>query len=356
MGNVLLYSTRGLTSKFVTSLIQQFLVSETLGVCDIMLNQKTTKVSKYIMDVSGLQINEVVMPYHEFYHTKVFKMSDWVEAYNSIDLTPLAKYKKLVIFGGILSEKSYLQYGSKRLMKFPEDRGQINFLSVGSTIFHVLAMLKANRELGIPLYEVIYDPQEVSLNAINLKYRPIDNYKLFHGYTDESRSFERLDSMQYFLEMYQDQNIFGAPKKDIDFTFGMTALTQVRSKQIEKAKEAARHFKNAKLFLHDKFSDEPSSFIGREQYLQLIGRSRYTLVVPAYDATQFSIYRLIESLHAGCLPLLHDDVICENVEKSFGINLSSLYLKNFDFGTTESRRLEIVDDLRSKVCEYRKGF
>lgn len=351
----LIYSTRPLAGKFVHSLLQLFKFTEQTGnKKDILLMTKTDDNIPYIESVSKIQLNPVRY-YTDFYHNEVVHMKNWEEAYEKIDVSHLKDYSHLFLFGGILSDSSGLKRGKKRSFNFPvNDRGQINFLSVGVYLLHTLALLKANREFGIPLIEVVYDTQEVSLNQIHPDFRPRhDSYYLIHNYDIEDYSINRVDMIQYFYD--SEVSFFVEDtSKDLDFVFGFTVITKERLAQLEKFKAISDKFENSKLFIHNKIGGE-STFIPRTQYLDFIRRSKYTLIIPPYDVKSISIFRILEAINLDCIPLIHSDCNVADLEKSFDIDLSEIIVDSDWKPFTEQRRNDIIAKLKEKF-KYRKGL
>lgn len=349
----LIYSTRSLTSEFVHSLLQQLKIVETVSSdTDILMMTKTNSTLSEIERVSQLNLNPV--RYYVDFYEKVIYMENWEEVYDKIDITPLKKYKNLFLFGGILSQNSGLKRDLKRAGSFPvNERGQINFVSIGIYLTHTLALLKANRELGIPLHEIVYDQQELSLNMIHPDFVPTQNYFLYHGYDHSEREYRRLDTLPYYYK--QENSFFEEPEKTIDFTFGYTVITKDRTSLDDTLDIVCKKFDTKKLFVHNKLTGV-STFVNREKYLDTISRSKYTLIVRPYDPDAVSIYRIQESLRHDCLPLVMPDVKISLIENSFDVDFSKLIFTDDYMLPSDNQRLELLDYLKSKLLAYRKGF
>jgi len=72
------------------------------------------------------------------------------------------------------------------------------------------------------------------------------------------------------------------------------------------------------LFLRDKYNDI-DTFIKKDDYLNLVKESKFTLIIPAYDTKTFSAFRYIESIYSDCLPLILDTNYLEEVRESLYI-------------------------------------
>lgn len=352
----LIYSTRPLSGRFVVSLIQQFKVAETL--CDKLDLLTTTKSSTnldYVEGISGLSLTWKNY-FNKQYEVFVKESANWEAVYEALDVSELLKYDHIFVFGGLLSDGSGLQRGTKRSTTFPvNDRHQLKFTSVGLPITCILAILKANREYGIPVHEMAYDPQEVSMNQFHTNFKPASNYTLYHGYDLDSYKMKRLDSLQYFNRTKPD--LLTSADKTIDFVFGFTIITEDRLWLKDVADAVAKNFNTSKIFVHDKLTGE-SNFLDRDIYLGLIEKAKYTLIIPAYDQSAVSIYRIVESLELGCIPLFHHKVNVAHLEKSFGKIDPRLILPEDNSFTpfTNFERCDIIDSMKSKFCEFTVGF
>lgn len=353
---VLIFSTRPLTGRFVTSLVQQFKVVETVSSdIDLLSMTKTDSSANYVEKMTGLTVNPVFY-FSDFYFNVARNLENWEAIYEALDVSELRKYDHIFIFGGLLSDGSNLKRGQKRDGVFPvgNDRGQIKFNSVGLPITCILAILKACREHGVNVHEVAYDQQEVSLSMLHPTYRPTSNYTLYHGYDHPEYGYRRLDSLQYYNK--NKMEFESEVEKSIDFVFGYTIITKDRLYLIDDVKNLCDNFKDSQTFIHNKIGGE-SNFVERSVYLDLIAKARYTLIIPTYDPHSISIYRIIESLELDCLPLFHKAVNMEPIIKSFGEIDERLILKDNSFKPfTEDERCDIITSMKSQFCEFRKGF
>lgn len=349
----LLFSTRPLSGKFVHSLVEQFKLVESVGECDILLMNKTTSLVEYVNVVAHTAFNPVEH-YFNWYHEHGIKCRNWEDVYERLDVTPLQKYENIFMFGGLLSESAKLKRGSKRAAKFPvNDHAQIKFISTGVILTHVLALLKAHREYNIPLHEIIYDTQEVGLGGIHPDWRPNNNYFLYHGYDIPRYHCRRLDTLQWF---YANANITRENiAKDIDFTVGYTIITRDRSNAAGYVSDIANKFANTKLFVHDKLSGT-SNFVSRPEYLNWIARSKYTAVIPPYDTSSISIFRIIESLQHDCIPLIHPQCQVTELEQSFNTNLSNIVCTPDWQPFTDTEYSTVLEHLKLVFLQFEHGF
>src|SRR5699024_4748787 len=133
--------------------------------------------------------------------------------------------------------------------------------SLGIQYINILAILKAHREYGIPITEIMHDPGEASLNLIEterLKINP-EKYELKFNYAIPKYGVEKLDMMQYYLKnrKYDASNItrlfFESPTK-YEFTFGYTVVMEDRNvNDDELVKLIHSKFNNPNIFVKHKF-------------------------------------------------------------------------------------------------------
>jgi len=179
---------------------------------------------------------------------------------------------------------------------------------------------------------------------------PTSNYWLYHGYDVTHYDILRLDSSQY---MFNKNVKWFEPDKIYDFTFGYTVLQDSdRAKYIPWVNDMYGKFDKANLFVKSD-CDMPDTSVSRTVYLNRIEESRFTLMLPSYDESCFSIYRFIESLDKNCLPIIHESCILGEVEQSYDVDLSHLVV---DEPMSEADRLELLDYYKSKFMVFEKGF
>lgn len=346
----LLFSTRGITSKIETATSQQMSMLKTFGSFDFLTSTLTDRSSIFIEDNVGLDIQNNI--YISETYTKLCKIiRTWDECYDLLDVSNFSNYKNLIIYSGLFSTAAGFRRGTKRNFVFPKDSGQLGFHSVGKLIVGYLYMLKAHKEFGIPLHEVSRDPLEFNMDCVHPDYTPNSNYNLYHGYDIPRYNMKRLDTLQHYL--LNSKTLFNVDNtKTIDFTFGMTLVSKERNYLMSDVKKMIGNFNNYKFYLLDKQNDT-STFLTRNNYLDKISNSRFTMILPAYDLTCFSIYRLIESLDRNCLPLIHKDCVIKEVEKSFNVDLSPLVT---DIPFTEDRRLELLDIYKPIFLQVKNVF
>lgn len=355
----LLYSTRATTGREGKYVSRHMCILRSQ--CDIIdhLNSNDTQHTKQnIEKYSLLKINSSSNLYGDFYLDEGRNMSSWEDVYNNIDVTPLKKYDYLYLMAGIDLHTSGMTRFGNRVGVFPKDRGQIKFVSHGKIFVNVLAMVKAHKVYGIPLHEFQYDTGEISTSLFHKDYRSDDNnYASYYNHDVPEYNIQRLDSLQYYLKENNLRFPF-TTEKDIDFTFAYTVLKTSNRQDFPQFIDAmAKNFKVSKIYTKNYFTGVDTS-IDSDLYTDLITRTRFTFILPAYDRRSFAIDRFLTSLNSDCLPLLHKDGNMDIMESSYGISLDRLIIREPDDVKryTEDYRLELLDYYKSKFLKVEKGL
>ncbi len=353
----LIHTNWGVNTPIYKGLVEQMSIANTIpGKKDLFHFSKSDKILNMLKDVSAITFERYYNCYNDLYdqivkdYNKDLK-TKWNDIYEQIDVSWMESYEGLYIFGGAFNGNFYRHPSANT---FPNTHKGVNWVSSGSKMIYLLAMLKANKLYNIPMHEVIFDPLEMSLNLIDPDFRPV-KYKLYHGYTHPEYGIERLDSLQYFLNN-KPIDFFSDDTKTIDLTFGYTAIdgcgtrADILNEIDEKIQKAKTDLDTVVILVKTKDID---TTIPRDNYLDLIKKSRFTYVFRAYEKQSFSVYRFVESIYNDCLPILSTSCNIHQMNQTFGIDLSELMIDDFP---SESKRLELLKYYKSKVCVFEKGF
>lgn len=354
MTKILFYSTQSLTGWNAGSILQSLPILESQSkqiVWLTNLKKPANTISKVVKSHNFRISDTLQLAPDMFQRIKNGKFEDWMRVYRRLDPRPLKPFKSLYIMGGILSTGSQLGRHLRRADVFPNDRGQLLFQSQALNLINVLWILKAHNEFGTPLHEWAFDPLELSLDRFHFDVAPRARYQLYHGYDIKEYGARRLDTLQYFFES-QSQLPLG--DKPLDFVFGYTMLKGTSREAYRK--DIQRVFKQFSSHKRRLFARDDAlgmdTLVSKAEYMKAVAQAKYTLLLPAYDQEQFSIYRLLEALHVDCLPILHEDVNAKSVERSFRVDLSGLRR----LPRSERQRREILDDMKRKFLPFRRGF
>lgn len=358
MSKGLLYSTRATTGREGKYVSRHMCILQTRSDIIDHLNSNTGQQTKVnIEKFANINIRQSKNLYGDFYLNKGRYMSSWEEVYNELDVTALEEYDSLYLMAGIDLHASEMTRWGKRVGVFPKDRGQLKFISHGKIFTNVLAMLKAHREYRIPLHEFQYDTGEISLSLFHEDYRPhADLYASYYNHAIPEYDIKRLDSLQYYLNT--KRNTMFRNEKSVDFSIAYTVLkTSGRESMPEFVNDIAKQYDKSCLFTKNDFTGENTS-IDSDLYNELITKTRFTLILPAYDRKSFSIDRFITSLDSECLPLLHPETTRDVVEESYNVSLDDLVIYDpKDVSRySEDRRLELLSFYKDKFLKVEKDL
>lgn len=326
--NVLVYSTRAVNSKHMQSLFEEMMILKEFA--DNIHYMGFTKTSKSYERVKNLsEIDDLIQTPHTYlkwYTEEVAsrKLTDWDDIIDKIDIRPFRGFDRIYVWGGLINSVCARRPKQIKTIKtFPYLCSKV-WTSLGIQYINILAILKAHREYGIPITEIMHDPGEASLNLIEterLKINP-EKYELKFNYAIPKYGVEKLDMMQYYLKnrKYDASNItrlfFESPKK-YEFTFGYTVVMEDRNvNDDELVKLIHSKFNNPNIFVKHKFKGI-NTFVNRTEYLNYIDNSDYTLIIPSYEKDQVSIIRIIEAAHHNCMPLFTEDNNWDALLESF---------------------------------------
>lgn len=363
MANIILFTTRPITSKYTKSLIEQMCILKEYqdkGHKIILWTpKKNTQNAEYIEHVAGIRIDEMICyiddykrcmtspkPIYDSWY-EFLEREDWISQFEDI--------AQIVVFGGILSDASGLTREKNKFNAMLKTRNQMNFIANGTFLVGLLQLIKMSRERKIPVHEICFDPCENSLSQLT-DYLPHELH-CYHGYDWQDYDLKRLDSLQAYLSQeplglmsfFEEDN-----EKSVDLCFGFTALTEHREKQYDDVMSSIHNSNiDAKLFIrHKRLGID--TFVKRDEYLDNIRSSRYTLLIPPYDLKHFSIYRFVESIYNDCLPLITSDVHTDDFVKSFGISPEIINKITVEYSSIGDKIKELTEEGRLQLIQYFK--
>lgn len=365
--NILLWVGRGIEGNGSDSLIRSISALKWCNPTSVTLFtfNKTDAGAKYITELSGIKIDKTIRynaAYLEDVQSK--KYSSWLEFAKHCDWIPTdRKFDAIFVFGGILSEASKLKRDFPGMYDVAlKKQGYMNFVSIGQIIGAQIQLIKTANRLGIRIHELSFDPQEHSLDMI--KSYPANDHRLYHGYDIPSYNAHRLDTLTNYMGLNNNgtsSSLFDSPDKEYDFVFGASISAKCRAHLRDKLKsmELAMQGLNYKFFVCDNENNIDTT-VPRAEYLKYVEKSRFTLLVPAYDIKCFSVYRFQESLAVKTLPLIGADVFADDFAASFNIPSGIIAELRYNYGVlpdiSEARRLELIDILSPLVLNVSRKF
>lgn len=187
----------------------------------------------------------------------------------------------------------------KNLNKTIKEDKLINFISAQKMIRKFLNHYSFVSSMNIPWNHFLHDPQESNHNDVELL-NGID-YRRFFIY--DSKLFKTKGHP--FLKIYHTDHLEIQEKKEYDWCIGFTCLTPDR-KYIQKLYDKFYSLTNSNIFLQDKYKEIYTN-ISKEEYINYLKKSKYTVILPGYDKKAFSP-RFMEALTRGVIPYIHNSV------------------------------------------------
>lgn len=320
----------------------------------LSMYKQSSKAKEHIKKYSNVNIRDCITNFTEFLPVVQSKHREsrmqWNNIYDMLDVSPLQKYDYIYLLNCIFKPSSGYTYNSKKSGVFPYTSDSILFDSDAVVLINLLALLKANRQFGIPIHELCYENNALSYKYYHKDFSPV-KYNRYYGYDKED--MYRLDSSQYYLSSLEE-DFFEYPK-DIDITFGLTNMkgSPTRKPFYDYMMKLPLEKKN--IFVYDTIGDigVENRTVGKQQYIDLLKKSRYTLIIPCHDQSCLSPYRFTEALVNDCLPIVHPECVTDHISESFDVDISYLVdLKDF----SEETRQNHLTYYKSKFCEFKRGF
>jgi hypothetical protein len=234
-----------------------------------------------------------------------FETNSWKESYQLIDkLVEEHKIDKVFVFvtrynDSLNTSHDFDIEGAALYEKTLTDDSFMCKINVMKSFYkNILFYYYISKKLNIPLIHFIEDSKEIRFDQAN------SQNKNFFYYELQKYKADYFPYLEYGL-------IYGRPdcqtKKEYDFIFGMTALNDERHRIAVEFKNIQNSLKKdlkCELYFHDKKLDI-NTLINGNVYDEMLAKTKYTLVVPAYDKNEFSYPRIVESLCSKCIPLIH---------------------------------------------------
>lgn len=353
----LVVTTRSVKSDQSNSLIQCMKILELS--CDrfsLLTPTKTDASAKEVSRQISLPVDQVPpLDYDSILAGK----KDWLEVYESLDVSFLEPYDRLFIFGGLHYPQSNLTRFTERAKFFPVgDRGQIKFMQFAKNVVNIMAVYKAHVEQKKHLHELSYDTDEFNSARLNVGKHNRNMYFNYHVYPINRYNMYGMDALQYWHKTSSERESlsrFGVSEKNFDMVFGYTLYDYGdRPSYVDWIDDMASKFPKctSRIYCKNAIDKEASHVVDKETYLWMLSMSKYTMIIPSYDANCFSFYRFIEAISRDCLPILHPKCYTADVEYSFMFSLERF--KNLDpLKLTEEERQDLVNQLKEAFLTRR---
>lgn len=320
--NTLLFSTYRLSSKHIHTIEKRIKYFGKEGNNYFFTTNQTTR----LIDKFNLKHNT---NYKQIsIDKKFFDYRYWSDIEDNIDYEQFKDIDRIVIVGGILHKTAKIDkiFTGKNLL------GAV----IMQYIINIYICLRVSQKYNIPIIHDLVDPQERQFEEIPM-FKDI-NIKKYFGYDIPRMNLNRLDILQ---QVYKDESTRISNEKLYDFTFGYTVLTEDRIPPND-INSLFGKFNNPNIYCKNTLTGH-NNFVEYDKYIDMISKSKFTLIIPAYDKSSMSFYRMLEALNVDCLPLIHHECFTAELEKSFNIDDIRDIIINIDYEIpSEEKRLELL--------------
>lgn len=243
----------------------------------------------------------------------------------------------LTIFNGACvedtnQEVSYFAHWLSATTAEPLSSFTLNKYEAGMMIcFQLVDLIACKQTKTLQINNINEDPMQCKLTPLlhyietkyhqNIKlYKHVPAIKQF--FFHEHIGYEFCPFQQYSYlhgKKFGYIDVVGSDFKKHDFAFSMTNVWSDKNDRTEIIDTL--QYMHTKSFNHDtKFIfqyvckhiarkdliDSSDELLSYDEYLDLLWHSKYTLIIPSYDTTTFSLRRFVEALMQDCVPIVYD--------------------------------------------------
>lgn len=218
------------------------------------------------------------------------------------------KVKNLMVIG--FNMLSSIKYGENKSFEdflqyyVNEPQYKMKFMMT-LKMYAMLVFIKNAIDCGCMVYHFVIDPQEIDFGEVLKTDKVVRLYKLKREGCLFAPSYEMKLMKIRYLSTYS---------RKYDFLFYCGAQTEDRDYIVEKKSEL-ESIPNSDVKVITKANNKEK--VSQREYYNLLKQARFTLVIPSYDKTTFSIVRFLEAVANGCLPLVWKDCCLEEVKNTY---------------------------------------
>lgn len=321
----------------------------------ILPSVKSKRLVPHIEKIIGHKIDKVYASCKEYdehlYRTNNYET--WKDFYRQEDwFGDLRNAKEIFILGGILSGASNIKRAKPEYVnRYLNCHTYMSFNAVGKYLASNLQVLKLSNDNYIPIHEICYDPEEFSYDLITDPVIKPHNHNLYFFY-----DIPRYNMLKHSMLMNTFKRNTDLNRKRNMFCFGASFVTKGRYEFYDKlspmlTKICEKHSENnIRLFIKNKEKGINDS-MPYDEYLNHIAASNFTLIIPAYDQTTFSLIRFYEAIANGCIPLIHEGVDLSEFLSSYKLDKFYTNILTVNNDNVVEKMYEIMP-MRKKLIEY----
>lgn len=233
------------------------------------------------------------------------------DRFDSLDLAPLRKLgpSKLVALTTPLVLRSDIKRKSfAKLMAAKQSKME----SINASWLMFLGGAYLAEKLNLPLDHIIVDPLESDYHELQGFTKPGDRYFLYESKIFNARPLQIAEASyrEAFAKPKSQLLDFGI-ERDLDLLVGYSITQKPRLWLQAYDFEAllANTGLTHRICIKDSFRDIDTFIWDKKEYLSLLQRSKFTVIIPSYEEQAFSTIRFIEALCAGTIPLILDKCV-----------------------------------------------
>ena len=324
-------------------------VQGTKGLTNIKEKQKLG------IDYPTIFVGEIIENIYNNQKTRTFR--DWVENEDPVFKFIKSKHlkvHKILNWGGIFISESLDKLNE--MYNTTKNQTFLAKLKIFYMMFSIKNLIEKYPD-EIEYIEMVLDP--LCFRYSNEKAK---ENKYYHEHSIPGL-YKRLDSFQYYY-LSKDRD-FEIENKMYNFTFGMSEVTALKEKDKKNnrggfCKNVIKITRDEEHFFCKSNILKINTFISREEYNNLISKSKYTMIINTFHRSAFSITRFCDAIFYETCPLITDTCNLSVLENDYNIDIQKLEPIIFDITKidkisdvynriSENQRLEIIDYLYDKM-------
>lgn len=297
---------------------------------------------------AGNKLKKIVTDGTEIIKYDVKNLGGWKEIYKyNRELLESNNIDTMIVFKVILAE-GFKHGDMGQILRFKRERKQNDIIGFNfnqtKNVLTKFSLVESASVICTNVYHFILDPQEASFEDVC----NFNNFKKLYGMKRDG-GYKYMPCFEYGV----NENAKHIEKKK-DFVFYCSAVTEDRA-YIVKIKDKLESIEGWDVRINvPKAKVKP---LKQNEYYDKLAEARYSLCIPAYNKTAFSMYRFIEAACNDCLCFIHKDVCLDDAKNTFpdiyNIMVEHLIVDNFKHvrrnikSVSENDRQDILRKIKS---------
>lgn len=206
------------------------------------------------------------------------------------------------------------------------DVQSITYLSTIAMMKKVLPILHLMKR-GTKVVQYIVDWQEVDLWRLTDDKNQV---KQISYYANKAKWRNVTENPMYQYYLLKSSEKAESKEKEYDFVFGYTVFDDSR-KDVENIMTRLQREKGKtkyRIFCKNK-NKGINNLVSQEEYLEYLRKAKFSMVIPSYETSEFSMMRFMECVFSNCVPLIYSTCNLECFYKNNMLDVISWYKRNF---------------------------